>query len=479
MKTALGATLLLALLPLASGAEGERFHPEKAEILPFPREVARNGTVTFVVKVRRGYHTPIFAVTAPDGSTEYHRPDRTPEPGTYEFDLGFKGAPGAYPVELIVDSTRGDTTAARFTVWAGVPRPEATAESGEKRPEGDYEPEDPDESTIRLERDLMRLLNGYRRTKGLAPYPWLEKAAILARSHLSDYLALEPRPAKLTHQIPGKGFLADRFEDFFAWPTTVRKFPVAEPEIGPDAVSYCSESLAAPRSLTWLFREYFLREPAFRAPVISPFPTHAAVGIVRDAKTGRLYTATVFVQVNSTRVRDGLARELADLVRAESRAKDDEEAADAIRTLARFGDEGAVKTLERRLSDRRPKVRAAALDGLFLLDLETADEWVERQARVLARAHERERYGPALPILETFAAVEFDATVRRRGISELATLTAGSEAELDAAFLRLMSGNTDEGRAALEEVAARYDGLPAAAAAKAKLAELEEKGSSD
>lgn len=478
MRTGLACLALLALLvtgPAARGEEGETFYPERAEVGPFPREIPANGSLTFTAKLKRGFHTPVLAVTPPDGKTEYHRPTRSTASDRFEFDVDFRGGRGAWRIELVVDSVRGDTTAAQFTVWAGVPRPPkaaATPGEGGKAEEDPWPPERPDESTLRLERKLFRMVNAYREELGLAPYPWLEKAAILARDHMSDYLSLKPRPEKLTHQIPGKGFLADRFEDFFAWSRTVRKFPVAEPEIGPEADNYCSESLAAPLSLTRLFRTTFLKESAFRAPIISEYPTHAAVGIVRDAN-GRLYTALVFVQVNSTRVRAELDRETKDLVKAEADADTDEARAAALRLLARYSPPDGGRLYARRLRDRSPLVAAAALDALFLNDLAAAEEWIADRERTLERARERERFGPALSVLRTFANVQFDVATRHRGEVELVAIEKAAEAELDAAFAVLFSGDAEKGKAALEEVSRKYDGLPAAAMARAKLAEVE------
>ena len=41
----------------------------------------------------------------------------------------------------------------------------------------------------------------------------------------------------------------------------------------------------------------FLRESAFRAPLVSTFPSHAAVGIVREDKGGRLYNTAMAVMI--------------------------------------------------------------------------------------------------------------------------------------------------------------------------------------
>lgn len=468
-----GGLVFLALLlgggAVLGGPTGETFRLESAELGPFPREIPLNGSITFTVRARRGHHSPVLAVTKPSGETEYHHADRAPAAGKYEFDVGFKAGPGPYRVELVLDSSRGDTTAAQFTVWAGVKRPATPSEGDLARPETDFEAERPDEHPLRLERDLFHRMNEYRKSIGKKPYPWLEQVAVAGRTHLVDYLALKPRPPKFTHQIPGKGAIADRMKADFAWPRTIPKFAVDDPKIGPEADCYVSESFGAPASLEWFFTEVCLREAAFRAPVVSEHPTHAAVAVVREPGGKRPYLAMIHVQVNSTRVRDELERNLVDLVRLEAKAATPEAQAEALRRLARYAGGGEVALFRRRAGDREIAVRAAALDGLFLLDPAAAAEIVEAGSRTVARAHDRDRYGPALPVLETWAALEWDAAARTRGKAELGRLTKAAEAELDAAMKLSFAGDAAAAEAALRAVADKYAGLPAARMAAARL----------
>ncbi len=465
MRPSLIAILLLALAgPAAAGPAGETFRLDRASLAPFPRTIGAGATLTFAVTLRPRFTAPVFSQTLPSGETRYLRPARVLASNRAEFDAAFDAGPGAYRMELVVDSPDGDCTAAQFTIYSGVePPPEGETES--RRGEDAYPPERADEDPVRLERDLFRMVNAYRTERRLPPYPWLEPAAILARDHLRDYLALKPRPATFPHVIPGKGSIADRFVSVLAWPTTVRKFPVEDPEIGPEAVSYCSESLAAPKSLAWLFREYFLQESAFRAPMVSPYPTHAAVGMVRDG--GRLYTATVMVQVNSTRVRAALEDEWKNATRLEEEAEEGADRAEFLRRLGRISDPRSRKLFERRLAARDPEVRAGALDALLLADPAAAEEHAEKQWLAVARAHDRDRYGAALPVLRAFERVRYDAATRVRARAELAALDRLSRALLSDA---MATEDAAERRATLALVVERFAGLPAADEAAKALA---------
>jgi len=478
--------LLLLFAPAAEGAKDEKFYPDKVVLDPFPREAKLNGTITFRARLKSGYRAPVFVLTRPDGETSYLHPIRTEPGGVYEFDVGFKAGEGPYRVEVVVESKRGDTTAAQFTVRVGE-KPAEEKDEG-PRPESLYPSELDGESTIRLERKLFRLLNDYRAGNGRKPYPWLEKAAQLGRDHMTDYLALKPRPKRLTHRIPGKDTIADRFMDFFAWPTTIPKFPVRDPKIGPEARSYCAESLAAPRSLDWLFREVFIRESAFRAPVISEFPTHAAVGIVRDtgsgetrteargrpgAKPGRLYTAAVYVQVNSTRVRAELEQEHKETTKQESRAgADPARRAELLRRLGRMGDPRSGKLFMKRLGDRRPEVRAAALDALFLNAPERAHDWLSKQLPRLVRAHKDAKYGEEAKVLGVLARVQYDARTRNRGVMGLARLERLAETVFATALDLLDEGEVKEAHETMTLMLEQFAGLEGARKAAEKLREI-------
>ncbi|MHC4471748.1 MAG: hypothetical protein ACYTDY_00865 [Planctomycetota bacterium] len=472
--------LLLVFAPLAgeeSWKKREIFYPGKAEIAPFPREVPLNGTITFKITLKRKFKSPVITVTDPAGATRYYvKPDRTVGSSKPEFDVGFKGRKGAYRVELVVDSERGDTTAAQFTIWVGVKRPETLPETSKRRPQSDYAPEAPTEHHLRLERKLFRMVNDYRREIGAKPYPWLEKAAVLAREHWKDYHDITPRPKKLTHIIPGGGSIADRFMDTYAWPYTERKFPIRDPKVGPEADCYCSELLAAPRSLEWLFKEYCLKESAFRSPIISKFPTHAGVGIVREEASAKLYTAVVFVQVNATRVLADLEKEWKETQKLESRAqKDPAERAELLRRLARMGDPRSLDVFKRRLDRRDPTVAAAALDGLFLNDPEQATKWVERQIPRLARAHREKNYKNAIPLIRTLMEVKYDFAVRTRGRMEFTQVSDLADRFLEASLRLIELGEREDARADLTLIVQRFAGLPAAEKAEEKLRELEER----
>jgi hypothetical protein len=496
--------LLLALvtvLPAAAAFGGDReeiFYPEYAIIDRFPREVRVGETLILGIEVRRGFSSPVIAVTMPSGRTKYFRAERTA--GNKDlFHLPFEAGKGGYRVELVVDSARGDMTAAQFTIWAGMPKPAVTETGRTRTTMSDYPREDRRENPIRLEREFFRMLNRYRVEQGLKPFPWLEPAAILGREHWKGFLNLDPLPPKLSHLLPLDGSIADRFEDFYAWPDTVRKFPLAKPEIGPEATSFCSESLAMTFSLEWLLHEYFLRESAFRAPLISSYPSHAAVAIVRDegrydlkkygppgttekdrkkyrgesAPRSYMCVAVVYVQVNSTRVQREIEMHRRDLTTKERSERDPKKQADLLRALGRIGDPRSFGTFEKRLRDRDVEVRAAALDALFLNAPELAEKWLSAEARDYHRAFRADFYASVIPDLRTLTLVEYDFRAQRRGAWLIEELTMLAEARRKNAVAQIAAGEEQEGREALIAVAAAFEGLPPAEAAKKQAEEIE------
>jgi hypothetical protein len=473
LRAALPAIFLLLFLlpPGLSAGEGEVFYTSRAEISTFSREMKLGPPAQLLVKPKRGFHSPVFSLTRPDGTTKYFRPARL-EDGWTVFLIDFEKGKGAYRLELIVDSERGDTSAARFTIWVGVKRPPEGSRAVKKKSDKDYDPDDG--HLLMLERKLFRHINDYRATWGLKPFPWLEKAAYLGRAHMRDYLKMKPRPKKLTHLIPSYGAIADRFVDFFAWPHTPRKFPIAEPDIGPEAVCYCSESLGAMRSVDWLFNEYFLKESAFRAPVLSEYPTHAAVGMVRDGKGGLIYSATIYVQVNSTRVLKEMEAEYRETVGLESGAKEPAKQAKFLRRLGQMGDPRSLKIFTRRLgSTGDPAVRSAALDSLLLNDPERAAAWMEKRKDLLEKARRDEDYRAALPYVLTLAGLKWNDKIKGPADRELAFVTRLAQFELEAALAKVGSGDATVAREQLAAVVARFPGLEAAKRAGDKLKELD------
>ena len=451
------------------------FRSRRAEVAPFRREVPLGKQIGISVKPAPKHHSPKLAITAPDGSTRYLDPEGGANvAGWYEFKVDFEKGKGAYRFELVVDSPRGDTSAAQFTIWVGVPKPEeGEEEEAEPRPDSEYPPEPEDVHLLVLERKLFRLVNAYRKKNGLPPFPWLENVAVLGRAHLADYLKMKPRPKELTHLIPGYGAIADRFEDLHAV-QTARKFPVRDPEIGPTAVSYISESLAAMRSVDWLFNEYYLRESAFRKPVISKYPTHAAAAMVRDEETGFLYSAFIYVQVNATRVRDQLAKTGKEAVKLESRARDADARAVNLRKLGRLGDPKAIGIYRKRLGrNSPPAVRAAALDALLLNDPDEFAKWRKQQEPMLHKARESENYARALPVLLAYAKLQWDPRLRASGEREVRFVARLADFEIEAAEEQLAAGDRAAAMERFEAIGNRFPGLPAAQKAKERLEELE------
>jgi len=472
------AVLVLLALTATAKEKGEVFKSRRAEVAPFPREVPLGKQIRIQVRPARKHRSPKLAITAPNGSTRYLNPKGEKDvAGWHTFLVDFEKGKGAYRFELVVDSPRGDTSAAQFTIWVGVSKPEEGDEEEkelERRPDSSYPPEPKDAHLLVLERKLHRLVNGYRKKKGLSAFPWLENVAVLGRAHLADYMKMRPRPKALTHLIPSYGAIADRFEDLHA-AETLRKFPVREPDIGPEAMNYISESLAKMRSVDWLFSEYYLRESAFRKPVISNYPTHAAVAMVRDPKDGMLYSAFIYIQVNATRVRDLIEEKRRETVRLEGRARDPDARAVYLRKLARQGDPRSISIFRRRLSrSYPPAVRAAALDALLLNSPEQFEKWRKKRAGVLEKARESEDYSESLPALLAYANLEWDARIRKSAEREVRFVTRLADFEVEAAEKQLAAGDRKAAIERFEEIVRRFPGLPAAAKAKARQKELEE-----
>ena len=200
-------TILLALLLASPGAvlasDREVFYTKKARFETFPREVPLNTSQLYEVRLKSGYFSPMMAVTHPNGATKYVKALRKLANRKYEFEVPFEAGRGKYRVELMVDSSNGDSTAAQFTMWVGVKKPAKTRPTEGPIPEEDYPPEPPGESTIRLERKLFDMMNEYRDDRHLPAFPWMEEAAYLTREHLTDYLAAIPRAIQM-HVVPGK-----------------------------------------------------------------------------------------------------------------------------------------------------------------------------------------------------------------------------------------------------------------------------------
>ncbi|MEN8151752.1 MAG: hypothetical protein ABFS86_18190, partial [Planctomycetota bacterium] len=452
--------------------DGEVFKKDRAEVAPFPREVPLGKQTEIRVRPAPSHHTPILAVTDPKGEVRYVKPLGKDDEGWHRFSVDFPEGAGAYRFELVVDSNdKGDVTAAQFTIWVGVERPK---ERIAKRSDSDYDPEPEDAHPLVLERKLFRLVNEYRKSKRREAFPWLEDTAVLGRAHLTDYLKLKPRPKSMVHKLPFTGTIADRFADLHLVQTS-RKFPVAEPDIGPEAIGYISESLATLSSIDWLFEQYYLKESAFRKPIQSKYPTHASVAMIRHPDDGKLLAAFIYVQINSTRVLKTIEEKKKETVRLESRARDPEARAVFLRQLGRQGDPKSIAIYRRRLSKAQPPpVRGAALDALILNAPEQYRAWVERHAAILEKAGVSEDYAQALPVLLALAQLEWDPAARTSAQRKVRFITRLSNFEIEAAEERLLAGDREAAREHFETIAKRFPGLPAAKRAKIRAEALKE-----
>jgi hypothetical protein len=228
------------------------------------------------------------------------------------------------------------------------------------------------------------------------------------------------------------------------------------------------------RSVDWLFNEYFLKESAFRAMVISEYPTHAAVAMVRDGKGGLIYSATIYVQINSTRVLKEMEAEYKETVALLTGAKDPGKQAKFLRRMGRMSDPRSMATFTRRLGPTfDPVVRGAALDCLFLTDPDRARAWIEKEKGVVEKARRDEDYREALPYLLTLANLAWNDDVKGPAEREVAFVTRLAQFELEAAIAKIDSGDRAAAIRQLEAVVERFPGLPAAERAAARLKEIQ------
>ena len=215
------------------------------------------------------------------------------------------------------------------------------------------------------------------------------------------------------------------------------------------------------------------KESAFRAPVLSEYPTHAAVGMVRDGKGGLIYSATIYVQVNSTRVLKEMEAEYRETVGLENGAQEPAKKAKFLRRLGQMGDPRSLKIFTRRLGRMvDPVVRGAALDSMFLNDPVRAAAWMEKHKDLLDKARRDEDYREALPYVLTLARLKWNDRIKGPADRELAFVRRLAQFELEAALAKVESGDAAAAREQLEAVVARFPGLKAAKRAAEKLAEL-------
>jgi hypothetical protein len=171
-------------------------------------------------------------------------------------------------------------------------------------------------------------------------------------------------------------------------------------------------------SLEVLFERHFVREAAFRICAADPNCLEVAVGASRIALAppvpgkppppggSKVFFCVCFIQVNERPVIRAQEDAFEDILRRGKALEPD-----VLRALGMWGRPKAMDLLARAFEDPRPEVRAAAFDGMLVLD-ETAT-----RARFQALAAERERalgegrYGDAAALYEPYVQVLYDKEI--------------------------------------------------------------------
>ncbi|MFI5402702.1 MAG: hypothetical protein ACHQ1G_07185, partial [Planctomycetota bacterium] len=191
--------VLLGLLVVAAAAKGAELFNEKVGILEtFPREVARGKTLVLKGTLKGAYKSPELILIAPRGKT-YLNGEQVINGQAFAFTVRFEEGPGPYRLELIARTPEATRSAARFTVYHGVPKPEV--EPPEPPPTG---PRTPYAIHVRLlEKRFFRLLGDFRKGIECEPVGWNEAVAARAREHAENMAEAHRRQ----HRFGGNGVL--------------------------------------------------------------------------------------------------------------------------------------------------------------------------------------------------------------------------------------------------------------------------------
>jgi hypothetical protein len=434
---------ILSLLVVAAAARGAELFNEKVAMLdPFPREVARGKSLDLAGTCRGAYKVPELILIAPLGKT-YKNEDFEIHDPAFKFHVRFEEGAGPYRLELIAHTADGTTrSAARFTIYYGVPKPEK-------------EPEDPplmgpktqpalDERV--LEKRFLRILNDFRASIGCDAVGWNEAVAARAREH-ARWMAKANRrqyrfgkggsiPEMLEANGAGTSGLSGPATPWHSV-DSLRPFPPQSPGVaGPKVVNRLVVQLVSGDSLEDAFERYFVREAAFRICAADPHCLEVAIGAARAAAppppkgkpaviaTNVFYTIC-FLQVNEK-----------PLIRAQDEAFDAllkrgrEREPDVLRALGCWGRPRAWKLLEGALDDERPEVAGAAFDGLLVLDEEKARAEYARRTQPKENALAQRRYADAAALFGPFREVTYDRQIRFAFPTAVQEAQAAARAEL-------------------------------------------------
>ena len=523
----LAAALAAAAAPLPAAAEGgaaappappkeeeadkEVFHRDLVDFEPFDRAAPAGENVRLKFRLKGGFRSPVLVVVFPDGGASYFRPDVS-NGREHEIPFRLDRIGGTHRVALVASNPSGERIAAHFLLRA-LSKEGKELDRDVDYPPADavYPPLDPEEHPLRLERHLFHRMNAFRAKHGLPPLPWHEGVARSAREHLAEVArhfeeTVNPRTGAglLLHRIPGAGYggtegptLADRVRQSLAWPIVLPYLPPENPDRARGSPNYVSETLGSNEpSLDHKFEQTFLRKSDLRAPLLSPWTTHAAgaatwryygwrkgdgSGPKRFEPPGpppgnrprEVFTALVFVQVNDPAAAATWERERREVLRAVPGTSGTAEKAAALRLLGQCAVPESPGLLAEAARSRDPAVQAAALDGLWLCAPAEARRLTDPLRVRTIRAFEDEEESRAAGPLRVLEAVRYDAASRRAGAEGFREASARARALLDAADAAAAAGKTDGARALLEAARRRFAGFPEEKEAEAGLRRLE------
>lgn len=461
--------LLLASLPLLARAAAaqEHFDASVALVEPFEREVGRGKRLEIKGVLKGRFSRPELILIAPDGRAYLNR-DQQVTGNVFLFTIHFEEGPGKYRIELVAEDPNSKRSAMRADVYHGVAAP--------RPPPPPPEPPAVDADAARrharlLEKDFLRILNGFRRGLRLPPAAWNEAVSARAREHAARMV----KAGRRAHKFGGVGVLemlqtngagadgASGPGDGWGNVDPLRPFPAPSPAPpGPRVFNHVVPFVLEESTMERLFEIYFVREPAFRICAADPFLLEVGVGV---EKKGPLYffASINFVQVNDTTIRAKQDRAYDALLREAARLDPD-----TLRRLGIWGRAGrAASLLRQAFRDVDPAVAAAAFDGLRLVD-EPAALSLRDDAEKAARLEiGKRRYAAALLPLALFEGTLYDPAIQAWRARVAKEASKAAEAELAEA---LAEPDPAARRAALEALRSRVAGLPCEKRVEAELA---------
>jgi hypothetical protein len=458
---------LLVLLVAAATAPGADYFNDKVAALDaFPREVSKGKPLVIQGACRGAYKTPELILIAPKGKTYLNEQAEVSGP-SFKFLVRFEEGPGPYRLELIARTSDATRSAARFTIYHGVPKPAVEpAEAPIACPRTPYAIH-----TDLLEKRFQRLLNGFRASIGCEPVGWNEAVAARAREHAAHMAEAFRRQ----HRFGGKGVLEALMADgagqdglsgpAVPWARVNSVRPFAPPAPGPPGPSLWNRVVVqnvSGDSMEELFERHFVREAAFRICALDPHCVEVAVGAARIATAAPLpgrpppqgsstvFYCVCFVQVNDRTLIRGQDDAFDALLR---RGKDNDPA--VLRALGRWGRPKAMKLAEAALDDPRPEVAAAAFDAFLLLDEDRARAEFARRTAPKENALGQGRYGEAAALFEPFRECLLDKEVALAHVAAVTEAQAAARKELAG----IVDGPRGERDARVEDLRKRVSGL--------------------